>query len=121
MLHQPSGTRNRDSFVLPPQYQMSAVNVAASIREQHKRMASLDSSEPAVKPKGSLKRLSLQVPASLPVLPFTATEWNAAIADIKRHYINRKYRICSTRCADILDNIRPDVCITKSDRLPICD
>ncbi|KAH7376154.1 hypothetical protein B0T11DRAFT_17381 [Plectosphaerella cucumerina] len=108
MLHQPSGTRNRDSFVLPPQNQMSAVNVAASIREQHKRMASLDSSEPAVKPKGSLKRLSLQVPASLPVLPFTATEWNAAIADIKRHYINRKYRICSTRCADILDNIRPD-------------
>lgn len=114
MLHSPSGPGSRNSVVYAPSPSTTTNNAQplsaasfAALKDQHKRMASLDSSAPA-KPKAGLRRLSLQAPAALPVLPYTASEWNAAVAEVKRHYINRKYRLCSSRCAEIIDNIKPD-------------
>ncbi|KAF6841381.1 hypothetical protein CPLU01_00512 [Colletotrichum plurivorum] len=52
------------------------------------------------------KRLAPQVPAFLPVLPYTSAEWSKAVSDVKRQYLNRKYRPCSMRCCEILDNIK---------------
>jgi hypothetical protein len=52
------------------------------------------------------RRLSRQVPSPLPALPFTRAEWTMTIAEVKRHYLNRQYRHCSTRCIDILNNIK---------------
>ncbi|KAM0559674.1 hypothetical protein ACHAPJ_004198 [Fusarium lateritium] len=43
---------------------------------------------------------------SLHVLPFTSTEWAKVIADVKREYLNRRYRPCATRCGEILDNLK---------------
>ncbi|KAM0390181.1 hypothetical protein ACHAQC_008171 [Fusarium culmorum] len=38
-------------------------------------------------------------------LPFTSTEWSNVIADIKKEFINRRYRPCATRCSDILNKL----------------
>ncbi|KAK2057786.1 hypothetical protein LY76DRAFT_80673 [Colletotrichum caudatum] len=54
------------------------------------------------------RRLSMQTPASLPVLPYTSAEWIRAVSEVKRQYLNRKYRPCSLRCCEILDNIKED-------------
>ncbi|KAK1988723.1 hypothetical protein LZ30DRAFT_744864 [Colletotrichum cereale] len=54
------------------------------------------------------RRLSMQTPASLPVLPYTSAEWIKAVSEVKRQYLNRKYRPCSLRCCEILDNIKED-------------
>ncbi|WQF77689.1 hypothetical protein CDEST_02703 [Colletotrichum destructivum] len=62
---------------------------------------------PAVSPKSrTSRRLSMQTPASLPVLPYTSAEWSKAVSEVKRQYMNRKYRPCSLRCCEILDNIK---------------
>lgn len=55
------------------------------------------------------KRLAPQAPAFLPVLPYTSAEWSKAVSDVKRQYLNRKYRPCSMRCCEILDNIKDTV------------
>jgi len=57
------------------------------------------------RPKPS-KRLSLPVPAALPVLPLTRSDWKRAIGEIKRLHMGRKYRACASRCNEILDNIK---------------
>ncbi|KAK2005122.1 hypothetical protein LX36DRAFT_4369 [Colletotrichum falcatum] len=54
------------------------------------------------------RRSSMQMPASLPVLPYTSAEWIKAVSEVKRQYLNRKYRPCSLRCCEILDNIKED-------------
>ncbi|KAK1600649.1 uncharacterized protein LY79DRAFT_26703 [Colletotrichum navitas] len=54
------------------------------------------------------RRSSMQTPASLPVLPYTSAEWIKAVSEVKRQYLNRKYRPCSLRCCEILDNIKED-------------
>lgn len=51
----------------------------------------------------------MQTPASLPVLPYTSAEWSKAVSEVKRQYMNRKYRPCSLRCCEILDNIKESV------------
>ncbi|KAM5351604.1 hypothetical protein ACJ41O_004327 [Fusarium nematophilum] len=43
---------------------------------------------------------------TLHVVPFTAAEWSKVIADVKREYLNRRYRPCATRCGEILDNLK---------------
>ncbi|KAF4967768.1 hypothetical protein FSARC_4742 [Fusarium sarcochroum] len=43
---------------------------------------------------------------SLHVLPYTSTEWSKVISDVKREYLNRRYRPCATRCGEILDNLK---------------
>jgi hypothetical protein len=58
-------------------------------------------------PKAALsRRFSQQVPASIPVLPLTEAEWAKAVSDVKRQYLGQRYRQCSLRCNEILDNIR---------------
>ncbi|KAK3695078.1 hypothetical protein B0T22DRAFT_92237 [Podospora appendiculata] len=45
-------------------------------------------------------------PLSLPVLPHTKADWRKAISEIKRLHIGKKYRVCSARCLEILDNLK---------------
>lgn len=45
-------------------------------------------------------------PGCLPILPYTSSEWAKAIADVKREYVNQRYRPCAARCTEILDNLR---------------
>ncbi|KAI0102328.1 hypothetical protein F4776DRAFT_658117 [Hypoxylon sp. NC0597] len=52
------------------------------------------------------KRASLVPPATIPIIPFTSVEWKNAIDEVKRKYLNRKYRACSARCCEVLDNLR---------------
>uniref|UniRef100_L2G439 Uncharacterized protein n=1 Tax=Colletotrichum fructicola (strain Nara gc5) TaxID=1213859 RepID=L2G439_COLFN len=57
--------------------------------------------------KSRMSRRSLsQAPVSLPVLPYTSAEWSKAVSDVKRQYLSRKYRPCSMRCCEILDNLK---------------
>lgn len=76
----------------------------------HKRITSLDSATPTFKGKIQVpRRLSLQTQSPLPILPKTLAEWNKAVAEVKRNYINRRYRPCSARCCEILDNVKDTV------------
>ncbi|KAI1020464.1 hypothetical protein LB504_010134 [Fusarium proliferatum] len=43
---------------------------------------------------------------TLHVLPYTSDEWAKVISDVKREYLNRRYRPCATRCSEILDNLK---------------
>ncbi|SPN96945.1 uncharacterized protein DNG_00463 [Cephalotrichum gorgonifer] len=43
---------------------------------------------------------------ALPILPYTQVEWAKAVSEVKRLYLNRRYRLCSARCSGILDNIK---------------
>ncbi|KAK3337194.1 hypothetical protein B0T19DRAFT_63775 [Cercophora scortea] len=45
-------------------------------------------------------------PLSLPVLPHTKADWRKTISEIKRLHIGKKYRVCSARCLEILDNLK---------------
>ncbi|POR32078.1 Uncharacterized protein TPAR_07740 [Tolypocladium paradoxum] len=42
----------------------------------------------------------------LHILPGSATEWRAALGDVKRAYMNKKYRQCSDRCNEILNHAK---------------
>lgn len=46
---------------------------------------------------------------SIKMLPYTTNEWKKALADIKRDYTNKRYRPCSTRCAELLQNVQHPV------------
>ncbi|KAI1043492.1 hypothetical protein LB505_011262 [Fusarium chuoi] len=46
------------------------------------------------------------LPETLHVLPYTPAEWAKVISDVKREYLNRRYRPCATRCSEILDNLK---------------
>lgn len=69
------------------------------------------------------KRQSLPVPArasassstpapaspalpATPALPQNRSEWKRAIVEIKKLHIGKRYRACSARCIEILDNIK---------------
>ncbi|KAK2611089.1 hypothetical protein N8I77_004465 [Diaporthe amygdali] len=92
--------------VILPGGQYTNPSAASSSTPAHKRNASdvtpmIKLSRPPVK---TTKRHSQQVPASLPVLPFTSAEWKKAITEIKKCYVTRRYRACSARCNEILTN-----------------
>ncbi|KAK7923415.1 hypothetical protein PG985_007486 [Apiospora marii] len=40
------------------------------------------------------------------VLPYTADEWKKTLGEVKQKYLNRKYRTCSAKCCEILDNLK---------------
>ncbi|KAI0842926.1 hypothetical protein F5Y06DRAFT_76998 [Hypoxylon sp. FL0890] len=65
----------------------------------HRRQQSL----PALR---TTRRASLVPPPTIPIIPFTSVEWKNAIGEVKRKYLNRKYRACSARCCEILDNLK---------------
>ncbi|KAI1774137.1 hypothetical protein F4818DRAFT_94733 [Hypoxylon cercidicola] len=82
----------RASFALSPSPSPSSSLI-------HRRQHSLPSLRPT-------KRGSFVPPATLPIIPFTPLEWKNAIDEVKRKYLNRKYRACSTRCCEVLDNLK---------------
>ncbi|KAI2633714.1 hypothetical protein GGS26DRAFT_58614 [Hypomontagnella submonticulosa] len=65
----------------------------------HRRQQSLPSLRTA-------RRGSFVPPATLPIIPFTSGEWKKVIDEVKRKYLNRKYRACSARCCEILENLK---------------
>ncbi|KAI1802471.1 hypothetical protein F4811DRAFT_554830 [Daldinia bambusicola] len=46
------------------------------------------------------------IPLALPIVPATTVEWKNAIDEVKRKYLNHKYRACSARCCEIIDNLK---------------
>ncbi|KAI0848954.1 hypothetical protein F5Y00DRAFT_78759 [Daldinia vernicosa] len=65
----------------------------------HRRQQSL----PAIR---TARRGSLIPPPALPIIPSTSSEWKNTIDEVKRKYLNHKYRACSTRCCEIIDNLK---------------
>lgn len=105
---------SRTTVILPAGQYNSPSAAASSASPAHKRNAS--DVTPMIKlsrpPARTPKRHSQQVPASLPVLPFTSAEWKRAIAEIKKCYVTRRYRACSARCNEILTNTKDLVSCT---------
>ncbi|KAK1968922.1 hypothetical protein LY78DRAFT_701202 [Colletotrichum sublineola] len=101
LLH-PVAAGSRGSIVFP-------TNKAApsNFPTPHSTVATTTTNPPAPRARTS-RRSSMQTPASLPVLPYTSAEWIKAVSEVKRQYLNRKYRPCSLRCCEILDNIKED-------------
>lgn len=58
-------------------------------------------------------KTSIPKPMNLTVsttrVPETVAEWNQALANIKRDYLNRRYRPCSTRCRELLHGAKHTV------------
>ncbi|CAJ0553537.1 Ff.00g120490.m01.CDS01 [Fusarium sp. VM40] len=57
----------------------------------------------------SPERLPHTISENVHGLPYTSIEWSKAISDVKREYLNRRYRSCATRCSEILDNLKDSV------------
>jgi hypothetical protein len=98
----PTSTVNRPSAHGQP-IESTRPASAMAFRSQanlgHQRQHSL----PLFKPT---KPLSILTPASVHTLPETPDDWRKAISEVKRKYASRKYRTCSARCCEILDNLR---------------
>lgn len=73
---------------------------------RHTRHASLGSMQLPVRASRALNRLSSPMISPLPNLPYTAAEWRRTMVEIKRHHVNRRFRACSARCTEILDNLK---------------
>lgn len=99
----PSTTGSRTSVIFNPQEtprpSTASLTPATHSGLGHRRQLSLPTPRPA-------RRLSIVTPAALPVLPLTQAEWKRAINEVKRKYVGRKYRTCSARCCEILDNLK---------------
>ncbi|KAK6207410.1 hypothetical protein LQW54_007239 [Pestalotiopsis sp. IQ-011] len=54
----------------------------------------------------SVARLSISTQASTSTVPTTPEDWRKTINDVKLKYIGRKYRTCSARCSEVLDNLK---------------
>lgn len=111
---------SRTSVILPGGQYINPPPAASSALPAHKRNASdvtpmIKLSRPPVR---TSKRHSQQVPASLPVLPFTSAEWKRAITEIKKCYVTRRYRACSARCNEILTNTKDLVSWPPSSEQP---
>ncbi|KUI60398.1 hypothetical protein VP1G_07597 [Cytospora mali] len=100
-------SRSRSSVIAPAR-PLTRLPIPLPATPAHKRNASditpmIKVSRPPVR---TMKRQSQQVPASLPVLPYTQAEWKKAITEIKRYHITRRHRACSARCSEILTNTK---------------
>ncbi|OIW34533.1 hypothetical protein CONLIGDRAFT_8068 [Coniochaeta ligniaria NRRL 30616] len=79
-------------------------SISTSFQPSHLRSASTGTVQT---PRPNLpKRYSQLPPANLPVIPYTQAEWRKAISEVKRQHMSRRYRACSARCAEILDNLK---------------
>ncbi|KAK1834834.1 hypothetical protein QBC39DRAFT_10985 [Podospora conica] len=93
------GSGNRLSYIPPP-------SPTIKITSTHQRSSSLGAA-PAPRPRPmAIKRHSQTPPPSLPVLPYTPSEWKRAIADVKKQHLSKRYRSCAARCTEILDNVK---------------
>lgn len=70
-----------------------------------KDQASLQKWHFAQQPPKQSKRPSPQSLVSLKTIPYTAAEWKRVLAEVQRDYSNNRYRSCSSRCVEILDNV----------------
>lgn len=52
------------------------------------------------------RRLSIDVSGPPVPPPITLEDWKRAVEDVKSKYLNRKYRACSARCAEVLGDIK---------------
>ncbi|KAL8376146.1 hypothetical protein RB595_007316 [Gaeumannomyces hyphopodioides] len=86
-------------------------------RPSHGRHSSMSSFSPAPQPSAimlspppktsrAMKHVSQPNLPSLPVLPYTPVEWKRTMAEIKRHHVGKRFRACSSRCVEILDNLK---------------
>ncbi|KAH6660366.1 hypothetical protein BKA67DRAFT_530465 [Truncatella angustata] len=97
----PSSRTNRASITAQPTDMKRPASVMVpqeTLFLGHKRQHSLPSTR-------SMRRLTITTPASPLAIPATAEDWRKAVNDVKRKYVSRKYRTCSARCCDILDNL----------------
>lgn len=99
LLPSTSGSRSSVIGITETRRPLSTMLTSATRTLGHRRQQSL----PTLKPT---KRLSTPVLPPLPVLPYTSAEWKKAINEIKQKYMSRKYRTCSARCCEILDNLK---------------
>jgi hypothetical protein len=99
LLPSTSGSRSSVIGISETRRPASTMFISATRTMGHRRQQSL----PTIKP---VKRLSAPVLPPLSVLPYTSAEWKKAINEIKQKYISRKYRTCSARCCEILDNLK---------------
>ncbi|KAL0938785.1 uncharacterized protein CTRU02_205395 [Colletotrichum truncatum] len=101
LLLKPAAAGSRGSVIFPVN------NTSSSSSPAPQSTASPSMASPSGLPKTRMSRRSIsQAPVHLPVLPYTSAEWSKAVSDVKRQYLNRKYRPCSMRCCEILDNIK---------------
>ena len=56
-----------------------------------------------------MARISVNSTMASSRIPGASSEWRKALAEVKRDYLNRKYRSCSTRCGDLLSGTRTSV------------
>ncbi|KAL8288563.1 hypothetical protein RB600_004173 [Gaeumannomyces tritici] len=86
-------------------------------RPSHGRRSSMSSFSPAPVPSAillspspktsrAMKHVSQPNLSCLPVLPYTPIEWKRTMAEIKRHHGGKRFRACSSRCVEILDNLK---------------
>ena len=104
----PAATGTRTSVIYAPSPQLSTSSEADDTLQQ------LTSPPPAGTQyaPAALQRLTRRfstTPSTLPMLPYTSTEWARAVAEVKRLYLHRRYRPCSARCSTILDNMKDTV------------
>ncbi|ORY66230.1 uncharacterized protein BCR38DRAFT_465177 [Pseudomassariella vexata] len=99
----PSTAGNRASVIYNPVEAIrpaTAMAQTTTTKQAHRRQQSLPTPNPT-------RRLSISVaPPALPLLPYTADEWKKAVNEVKRKFVNHKYRTCSARCCEILDNLK---------------
>ncbi|VBB72396.1 Putative protein of unknown function [Podospora comata] len=97
---------NRASWMPPPSNNTSPTSeTAPKLRRQSTQNTDTWQSYRSQRPK-PVKRFSLPAPAPLPMIPYSSAEWRKAIAEIKRHHIEKRYRACSARCVEILNAIK---------------
>ncbi|TDZ54860.1 hypothetical protein CTRI78_v005976 [Colletotrichum trifolii] len=98
----PAAGGSRTSVIFP-----SAASPSTAVSPQPIATSPTSTMNPSATQRKRLsRRLSPSTPVILPVLPYTSTEWGKAVSDVKRQYLNRKYRPCAMRCCEILDNIK---------------
>lgn len=84
-----------------PTWPSRSTSLPMSMRQESCRASAAEAKSPDYLPQSLLE--------SLHSMPLTSDEWSKAIADVKREYLNRRYRPCATRCCEILDNIKDSV------------
>ncbi|TLD10755.1 hypothetical protein PgNI_06319 [Pyricularia grisea] len=98
----PPAAGHRASIAELPTYSISSSARPA----RHARHASLGSLAIPVRAPRAIQRVSSPMLALLPNLPYTAAEWRRTMAEIKRHHVSKRFRACSARCTEILDNLK---------------
>ncbi|KAF4998148.1 hypothetical protein FDECE_11883 [Fusarium decemcellulare] len=86
-----------------PTWPSRSTSLPMSLRQESCRASAADNKSPDYLPES--------LSESLHVLPHTSTGWSKVIGDVKREYLNRRYRPCATRCSEILDTIKDSTVI----------